>query len=150
MLDRSRTLPTATIPCYRPKIALKLADYVVTESGFGADLGAEKFMDITCRYGGFAASCVNITATIRALKMHGFGRMQDRSELELENLEMLDKGCANLAKQIENMKLFGIPVVVTVNRFVADTDAEVELGQEARPGVRRRGLQPDHRSRRWR
>jgi len=109
------------------KIALKLADYVVTESGFGADLGAEKFMDITCRYGGFAASCVNITATIRALKMHGFGRMQDRSELELENLEMLDKGCANLAKQIENMKLFGIPVVVTVNRFVTDTDAEVEL-----------------------
>jgi formate--tetrahydrofolate ligase len=112
------------------KVALKLADYVVTESGFGADLGAEKFMDITCRYGGFAASCVNITSTIRALKMHGFGRMQERSELEIENLEMLDKGCANLSKQIENMKLFGIPVVVTVNRFASDTDAEVALVQK--------------------
>jgi len=112
------------------KIALKLADYVVTESGFGADLGAEKFMDITCRYGGFAASCVNITATIRALKMHGFGRTCTREELEVENLEMLEEGCQNLAKQIENMKLFGTPVIVTVNRFEADTDAEVELVQK--------------------
>ncbi|MHB1002579.1 MAG: formate--tetrahydrofolate ligase [Thermoleophilia bacterium] len=112
------------------KVALKLADYVVTESGFGADLGAEKFMNITCRAGGFAASCVNITATIRALKMHGFGRTCTREELEVENLEMLEEGCQNLAKQIENMKLFGIPVVVTVNRFASDTDAEVELVQK--------------------
>lgn len=109
------------------RVALKLADYVVTESGFGADLGAEKFMDITCRYGGFAASAVNITCTIRALKMHGFGRNCTREELEPENLEKLDEGCQNLAKQIENMKYFGIPVVVTINRFANDTDAEVEL-----------------------
>ncbi len=112
------------------KVALKLADYVVTESGFGADLGAEKFMDITCRYGGFSADAVNITATIRALKMHGFGRTCTREELEKENLEKLEEGCQNLAKQIENMKQFGIPVVVTVNRFAADTDAEVELVQK--------------------
>ncbi len=116
------------------KVALKLADYVVTESGFGADLGAEKFMDITCRYGGFSASAVNITCTIRALKMHGFGRMVDRAELEREDLGKLEDGCQNLAKQIENMKLFGIPVVVAVNRFAADTDAEVEL-------VRRKALE---------
>ncbi|GBE58307.1 formate--tetrahydrofolate ligase [bacterium BMS3Abin01] len=112
------------------KVALKLADYVVTESGFGADLGAEKFMDITCRYGGFSADTVNITATIRALKMHGFGRTCTREELEKEDLEKLEEGCQNLAKQIENMKQFGIPVVVTVNRFAADTDAEVELVQK--------------------
>ncbi|MEK7817674.1 MAG: formate--tetrahydrofolate ligase, partial [Actinomycetota bacterium] len=112
------------------KVALKLADYVVTESGFGADLGAEKFMDITCRYGGFQASAVNITCTIRALKMHGYGRNCTQEELQDENLEMLESGCDNLQKQIENMKYFGIPVVVTVNRFVADTDAEVELVQK--------------------
>ena len=112
------------------KVALKLADYVVTESGFGADLGAEKFMDITCRYGGFSADTVNITATIRALKMHGFGRTCTREELEKEDLEKLEEGCQNMAKQIENMKQFGIPVVVTVNRFAADTDAEVELVQK--------------------
>jgi formate--tetrahydrofolate ligase len=112
------------------KVALKLADYVITESGFGADLGAEKFMDITCRAGGFSASCVNITSTIRALKMHGFGRNCTQEELEQENLEKLEEGCQNLAKQIENMKQFGIPVVVTVNRFAADTDAEVELVQK--------------------
>ncbi len=111
------------------KVALKLADYVVTESGFGADLGAEKFMDITCRAGGFSASCVNITATIRALKMHG-GAPMDARELQKENLEQLEEGCQNLAKQIENMKYFGIPVVVTVNRFATDTDAEVELVQK--------------------
>jgi len=108
------------------KVALKLADYVVTESGFGADLGAEKFMNITCRYGGFSASAVNITCTIRALKMHG-GAPMDPKVLQEEDIETLDKGCENLKKQIENMKYFGIPVVVTINKFATDTDAEIEL-----------------------
>ncbi len=108
------------------KVAMKLADYVVTESGFGADLGSEKFMDIICRYGGFAPSCVVITCTMRALKMHG-GLPVDPELLKAENDEALAKGCENLAKQIENMKLFGIPVVVTINRFGFDRDTEVEI-----------------------
>jgi len=105
---------------------MKLADYVVTESGFAADLGAEKFMDIICRYGGFAPSAVVITCTMRALKMHG-GLPVDPKLLMEENNEALAKGCANLAKQIENMKLFGIPVIVTINRFSFDRDTEVEI-----------------------
>jgi len=116
------------------KVALKLEDYVVTESGFAADLGAEKFMDIICRYGGFTPSAVIITCTMRALKMHG-GLPVDKELLKEENNEALAKGCENLAKQIENMKLFGIPVVVTINRFDFDRDTEVEivrkLAQEA-------------------
>jgi formyltetrahydrofolate synthetase len=108
------------------KVAMKLADYVVTESGFAADLGSEKFMDIICRYGGFAPSAVVITCTIRALKMHG-GLPVDPELLKAENDEALAKGCENLAKQIENMKLFGIPVVVTINRFGFDRDTEVEI-----------------------
>jgi len=108
------------------KVAMKLADYVVTESGFAADLGSEKFMDIICRYGGFAPSCVVITCTMRALKMHG-GLPADPELLKAENDEALAKGCENLAKQIENMKLFGIPVVVTINRFGFDRDTEVEI-----------------------
>jgi formate--tetrahydrofolate ligase len=108
------------------KVAMKLADYVVTESGFAADLGSEKFMNIICRYGGFAPSCVVITCTIRALKMHG-GLPVDPELLKGENDEALAKGCENLAKQIENMKLFGIPVVVTINRFGFDRDTEVEI-----------------------
>jgi len=108
------------------KVAMKLADYVITESGFGADLGSEKFMDIICRYGGFAPSCVVITCTMRALKMHG-GLPVDPELLKAENDEALAKGCENLAKQIENMKLFGIPVVVTINRFGFDRDTEVQI-----------------------
>jgi len=108
------------------KVAMKLADYVVTESGFGADMGAEKFMDLICRYGGFAPSAVVITCTMRALKMHG-GLPAEPELLKAENDEALAKGCENLAKQIENMKYFGVPVVVTINRFAFDRDTEVEI-----------------------
>ena len=114
------------------RIALKLGDYVVTESGFGADLGMEKFMDIKCRVSGLAPNCVVIVATVRALKMHGgVGNVRPGKplppELITENLPALEKGCANLTKHVENARLFGVPVVVAVNRFTEDTDAEVEL-----------------------
>jgi formate--tetrahydrofolate ligase len=112
------------------KVAMKLADYVVTESGFAADLGSEKFMDIICRYGGFAPSAVVITCTMRALKMHG-GLPVDPELLKGENNAALEKGCENLAKQVENMKYFGIPVVVTINRFAFDRDSEVEIVRKA-------------------
>ena len=117
------------------QIALKLADYVVTESGFGADIGMEKFFDIKCRYSGLIPNAVVLVATVRALKMHGggpkvvAGRDLDSAYTE-ENLELLDKGTANLAKNIEIAKLFGIPVVVAINRFKYDTDAEVRLVQQ--------------------
>jgi formate--tetrahydrofolate ligase len=104
------------------KIALKLADYVVTEAGFGSDLGGEKFMDIVCRKAGFKPDCVVIVATIRALKMHGG---VPKPELAKENLEALEKGLGNLKKHIENMHTFGLPVVVALNHFSADTVAEV-------------------------
>ncbi|MEJ2305510.1 MAG: formate--tetrahydrofolate ligase, partial [Anaerolineales bacterium] len=116
------------------QIALKLADYVVTESGFGADIGMEKFFDIKCRYSGLIPNVVVLVATIRALKMHGggprvvAGRPLDEAYTE-ENLELLDKGTANLAKNISIAKMFGIPVVVAINRFEHDTDAEVKLVQ---------------------
>ncbi len=103
--------------------ALKLADYVVTEAGFGADLGAEKFFDIKCRKAGLKPKAVVIVATIRALKMHGGVRKED---LGKENVEALKKGCANLGRHIENVKQFGVPAVVGINHFVADTDAEVQ------------------------
>jgi formyltetrahydrofolate synthetase len=114
------------------QVALKLADYVVTESGFGADIGMEKFFNIKCRYSGLIPNAVVLVATIRALKMHGggpkvvAGRPLDKAYVE-ENLELLEKGIGNLAAHIENAKKFGIPVVVAVNRFPTDTDAEVEL-----------------------
>ena len=117
------------------QIALKLADYVVTESGFGADIGMEKFFDIKCRYSGLVPNAVVLVATVRALKMHGggpkvvAGRDLDSAYTD-ENLELLDKGTANLAKNIEIAKLFGIPVVVAINRFKYDTDAEVRLVQQ--------------------
>ena len=117
------------------QMALKLADYVVTESGFGADMGAEKFMDIKCRYSSAAPSCVVMVCSIRALKMHSgkfrvvAGRPLDPG-LSLENLEAVAQGCANLEKQIENMRLFGVPVVVCVNRFTPDTDKEIEVVRE--------------------
>ena len=106
------------------KSALKLADYVVTEAGFGADLGAEKFFDIKCRKAGLKPDCVVIVATIRALKMHG-GVAKD--DLKKENLEALEKGFANLEKHIENVRKFNVPVVVAVNRFSLDTDDEIAL-----------------------
>ena len=102
--------------------ALKIADYVVTEAGFGADLGAEKFFDIKCRKAGLSPKAVVIVATVRALKMHGGVKKED---LGKENVEALKKGCANLGRHIENVKQFGVPAVVGINHFVADTDAEV-------------------------
>ncbi|AEG58500.1 formate--tetrahydrofolate ligase [Desulforamulus ruminis] len=114
------------------KIALRLADYVVTESGFGSDLGMEKFMDIKCRQSGLRPSCVVLTCTIRALKMHGglgnvvAGRPLPE-ELTKENLAALEKGCANLIHHINIASSYGIPVVVSINRFTPDTDAEVAL-----------------------
>lgn len=105
------------------KLALKLSDYVVTEAGFGADLGAEKFLDIKCRMGNLHPSAVVIVATVRALKMHG-GVEQDH--LEEENVEAMLKGAENLQKHIETIQAFGLPYIVAVNKFVKDTPAEVE------------------------
>ena len=118
------------------KVALKLADYVVTESGFGADVGMEKFFDIKCRASGLVPNCVVLVATIRALKMHGGGPRvvagRPLSEAYTkENLALLEAGLANLAQHIENIKLFGVPVVVAVNRFTTDTDAEVAMVRDA-------------------
>jgi formate--tetrahydrofolate ligase len=106
------------------KLGLKLGDYVVTEAGFGADLGAEKFMDIKCRYGELEPSCVVIVATVRALKHHG-GCPKDK--LTEENLEALSRGLENLEKQIQNVNKFGVPAVVAINKFLSDTDNEVKL-----------------------
>jgi formate--tetrahydrofolate ligase len=105
------------------KTGLKLADYVVTEAGFGADLGAEKFLDIKCRKSNLKPSCVVIVATIRALKMHG-GVAKD--DLKNENVEALKKGLINLERHIENVKKFGLPVAIAVNHFIKDTDSEVK------------------------
>ena len=102
--------------------ALKLADYVVTEAGFGADLGAEKFMNIKCRMAGLAPSAVVVVATIRAMKMNGGVA---RADLDAENVQAVRDGCANLGRHIENVKSFGVPVVVAINNFVTDTDGEV-------------------------
>jgi len=118
------------------RTALKLADYVVTEAGFGADLGAEKFFDIKCRKTGLKPSAAAIVATIRALKMHGGVA---KADLGKENIEALKKGIANLARHVENVRSFGVPAVVAINRFSADTDAELaalkqacaEIGTEA-------------------
>jgi formate--tetrahydrofolate ligase len=110
------------------KTALKLADYVVTEAGFGADLGAEKFIDIKCRKAGLKPDCAVLVATIRALKMHGGVEKQD---LKTENLGALKKGFANLERHVRNLReRFGLPVVVSINRFSADTEAEVSLLRE--------------------
>lgn len=106
------------------KLGLKLGDYLITEAGFGADLGAEKFLDIKCRYGNLKPSAVVIVATIRALKMHGGVK---KTELSNENLEALDKGFANLGKQVENIRKYGLPVMVAINKFSSDTEAEVAL-----------------------
>ena len=103
--------------------ALKLADYVVTEAGFGADLGAEKFLNIKCRKAGLAPSCVVVVATVRAMKMNGGVA---KADLGNEDVAAVQNGCANLGRHIENMKSFGVPVVVAINHFVTDTDAEVQ------------------------
>ncbi len=105
------------------KTALKMADIVVTEAGFGADLGAEKFMDIKCRQAGLKPDCVVLVATVRALKYNGG---VPKSELSEENLDALAKGIVNLEKHIENLQKFGVPVVVTLNSFITDTEAEYE------------------------
>jgi methylenetetrahydrofolate dehydrogenase (NADP+)/methenyltetrahydrofolate cyclohydrolase/formyltetrahydrofolate synthetase len=118
------------------QIALKLADYVVTESGFGADCGMEKFFDIKCRYSGLIPNCVVMVASVRALKMHGGGpkvvpgRPLDPAYTQ-ENLSLLEKGLVNLEANIKIAKLFGVPVVVAINRFPTDTAREIELVKKA-------------------
>ena len=107
--------------------ALKLSDYVVTEAGFGADLGAEKFLDIKCRKGNLSPSAIAIVATVRALKMHGG---IDKKELKNENVEALKKGLSNLEQHIINMKKYGVPVAVAINHFIADTDDELNAVKE--------------------
>ena len=104
------------------KTALKLADYVVTEAGFGADLGAEKFFDVKCRKAGLKPAAVVLVATVRALKMHGDVA---RDQLGKENVSAVKKGCANLERHLKNLKKFGVPAVVAINRFITDTDKEV-------------------------
>lgn len=108
-------------------IAIGMADIALTEAGFGADLGAEKFFDIKCRQAGFAPDCVVIVATVRALKYNGGVA---KEELSNENIEALKKGIVNLEKHIENIKLFGVPVVVTLNNFISDTEAEIDFIRE--------------------
>ena len=117
------------------KTALKLSDYVVTEAGFGADLGAEKFLDIKCRKANIKPSCVVLVATIRALKMHG---EVNKKDLKKENIEALKKGLPNLERHIQNIKKFGLEVVVAINHFVTDTDKEIKVIEEhcAKLGVK--------------
>ncbi len=105
------------------KTALKLADYTITEAGFGSDLGAEKFMDIKCRFAGLAPSCVVLVSTVRSMKYNGGVAKEDLKE---ENLEALKKGSVNLGAHIDNLKKFGVPVVVAINHFYADTQAEID------------------------
>jgi len=106
------------------KTGLKLGDYVVTEAGFGADLGAEKFLNIKCRKANIQPSCVVVVATIRALKMHGGVKKND---LKKENLEALKKGLPNLERHIQNIKKFGLEVLVAINHFITDTDKEIKI-----------------------
>jgi len=118
------------------QVAIKLGEYIVTESGFGADCGAEKFMNIKCRYSGLKPDAVVIVATIRALKMHGGGfefipgQSVDKELMEKQNVEAVEKGCENLEKMIEDMRMFGVPVVVAINHFDYDTAEEIEVVRE--------------------
>ncbi len=121
--------------------ALKLTDYVVTEAGFGADLGGEKFLDIKCRKTGLAPDCVVLVATIRALKMHGGVKKED---LKSENLTALEAGMSNLARHVENVKKFGLQPVVSINRFSADTAAEIELVKKACAALGVEAVMADH------
>ena len=138
---RSPTSRTAAIRCSATTTALKLADYVVTEAGFGADLGAEKFLDIKCRKAGLEPDCVVIVATIRALKMHGGVKKED---LKKEDLKALAAGMANLQRHVENIKKFDLPAVVSINRFSADTDAEIDLVKEKCKSLGVEALMADH------
>jgi len=119
------------------QMAIKLGEYVVTESGFGADCGAEKFMNIKCRYSGMKPDAVVIVCSVRALKMHGGGfkfvpgQKINKEEMERENVDAVVKGSENLKKQIENMRFFGVPVVVAMNKFTTDTDREIEAVRKA-------------------
>ena len=106
------------------KLALKLGEVVITEAGFGADLGAEKFFDIKCRYGNLKPECVVVVATIRALKHHGG---VNKTDLNIPNVEALAKGITNLEKQVENIKKFNVTPVVAINKFVTDSDEEVQF-----------------------
>src|SRR5215467_264079 len=121
--------------------ALKLADYVVTEAGFGADLGGEKFLDIKCRKTGLSPSCAVLVATIRALKMHGGVKKED---LKSENLKALEAGLANLQRHVENVQKFGLVPVISINRFSADTDAEIALVKDKCKGLGVEALMADH------
>jgi len=118
------------------QVAIKLGEYIVTESGFGADCGAEKFMNIKCRYSGLKPDAVVIVATIRALKMHGGGfefipgQSVDKELMEKQNVEAVEKGCENMEKMIEDMRMFGVPVVVAINHFDYDTAEEIEVVRE--------------------
>lgn len=123
------------------KTALKLADYVVTEAGFGADLGAEKFFDIKCRKSGLTPSAVVLVSTVRALKMHG-GVAKD--DLKTENPAAVEKGCANLKRHIENLNKFGLPVVVAINKFITDTDAEASIVTKAAESMGARAFMCTH------
>ncbi len=114
------------------RLGLKLADVVVTEAGFGADLGGEKFLDIKCRSAALRPACCVVVATVRALKMHGGVA---RADLQAEDLAAVHKGVANLARHVENMRKFGLPVLVALNRFTSDTDAEYEEVRNGLPGV---------------
>lgn len=106
------------------KTALKLGDYCITEAGFGSDLGAEKFLDIKCRFAGIKPSCIVLVSTVRSMKYNGG---VDKSELTKENMSALEKGSVNLGAHIDNLKKFGVPVVVAINHFYADTDNEIEF-----------------------
>jgi formate--tetrahydrofolate ligase len=121
--------------------ALKLADYVVTEAGFGADLGGEKFLDIKCRKTGLSPDCAVVVATIRALKMHGGVKKED---LKTENLKALESGLSNLQRHVENLQKFGIVPVVSINRFSADTEAEIALVKEGAKKLGVEALMADH------
>src|ERR1700724_3310090 len=121
--------------------ALKLADYVVTEAGFGADLGGEKFLDIKCRKAGIAPDCAVLVATIRALKMHGGVKKED---LKTENLKALEAGMSNLQRHVENIQKLGIVPVVSINRFSADSEAEINLVKEKCKALGVEALMADH------
>lgn len=109
------------------KTALKLADYTITEAGFGSDLGAEKFLDIKCRFAGLTPSCIVLVSTVRSMKYNGGVAKEDLKE---ENIDALKKGCVNLGAHIDNLKKYGVPVVVAINHFYADTQAEIDFVEE--------------------
>ena len=123
------------------RAAMKMADFVVTEAGFGADLGAEKFFDIKCRSADLAPDAAVIVATVRALKMHGGVSKEDLSS---ENVQAVRDGCVNLQRHIENVQSFGVPVVVAINRFVADTDAEMAAVREVADGLGVKAIDATH------